>query len=45
VCVALGLVVLAVGIGSTSRRAVASAERLAPLIHGTATPREGAHVH
>ena len=40
VCAGLGLVVLALGIFSTSRRAIASAERLAPLIAG-ATPETG----
>ncbi len=45
VCVALGLVVLVLGFTSTSRRALASADRLAPLIHGTPAPREGVHVY
>ncbi|MBX7448039.1 MFS transporter [Mycolicibacterium sp. 3033] len=43
VCVALGLVILALGVFSTSRRAQRSADRLAPLIAGTPTP-VGAHV-
>ena len=44
VSIALGLVILALGIVSTSRRALRSAERLAPLIHGSSVSREGAHV-
>ncbi|HEX7426063.1 MAG TPA: MFS transporter [Mycobacterium sp.] len=44
VSIALGLVILALGIVSTSRRAIGSAERLAPLIHGSSVSREGAHV-
>ncbi|MHA0289012.1 MFS transporter [Mycobacterium sp. C3-094] len=43
VCVALGLVILALGVFSTSQRAQRSADRLAPLIAGTPTP-VGAHV-
>lgn len=43
VCIALGLIILALGLFSTSARAVRSAERLAPLIAGTAN-RVDAHV-
>ncbi|KRE27980.1 MFS transporter [Mycobacterium sp. Soil538] len=43
VCTALGLVILALGLFSTSPRAMRSAERLAPLITGTPN-REDAHV-
>ncbi|BBX68383.1 MFS transporter [Mycolicibacterium psychrotolerans] len=43
VCTALGLVILALGLFSTSPRAMRSAERLAPLIAGTPN-REDAHV-
>ncbi len=43
VCAALGVVILALGVFSTSRRAMASAERLAPLIAGTPN-RVDAHV-
>ncbi|TRW82182.1 MFS transporter [Mycolicibacterium sp. 018/SC-01/001] len=43
VCVALGVVILALGVYSTSQRAHRSAERLAPLIAGTPSP-VGAHV-
>ncbi|MEW5813435.1 MAG: MFS transporter [Actinomycetota bacterium] len=43
VCAALGLVILALGLFSTSQRAHRSAERLAPLIAGTPSP-VGAHV-
>ena len=35
VCVAMGVVVFVLGLGSTSARAVRSAERVAPLIAGT----------
>ncbi len=38
VCVGLGLVITALGIISTSPRAIRSAERLAPLIEGAASP-------
>ena len=44
VCIALGLVVIALGLVSTSPRALESAERLAPLIHGIPANREGIHV-
>lgn len=44
VCIALGLVILAVGFLSTSQRAVRSAERLAPLVAGAPDPVSGAHV-
>ena len=44
VCIALGLVVIALGLISTSPRALESAERLAPLIHGIPANREGIHV-
>nr|ABP44210.1 drug resistance transporter, EmrB/QacA subfamily [Mycolicibacterium gilvum PYR-GCK] len=44
VCIALGLVILAVGFFSTSQRAVRSAERLAPLVAGAPDPVNGAHV-
>ena len=43
VCVALGFVILALGVYSTSQRAQRSADRLAPLIAGTPSP-VGAHV-
>lgn len=43
VCVALGLVILGLGVFSTSQRAQRSADRLAPLIAGTPDP-VGAHV-
>ncbi|MCV7063175.1 MFS transporter [Mycolicibacterium vaccae] len=44
VCVALGLVILGVGLFATSQRALRSAERLAPLVSGAADPVTGAHV-
>lgn len=44
VCAALGLVVLALGIFSTSPRAIASAERLAPLIAGSVPDTGRLHV-
>ena len=44
VCVALGVVIFVLGLFSTSPRAVASAERLAPLIDGHRLPQEGVHV-
>ncbi|UXA20950.1 MFS transporter [Mycobacterium sp. SMC-4] len=44
VCTALGGVILALGVFSTSGRAVRSAERLAPLVSGTVDPVSGAHV-
>jgi hypothetical protein len=43
VCIALGLIILALGLFSTSARAMRSAERLAPLIAGTPN-RVDAHV-
>ena len=43
VCAALGVVILVLGVFSTSRRAMRSAERLAPLIAG-APNRVDAHV-
>jgi EmrB/QacA subfamily drug resistance transporter len=42
VCIVLGVLILALGIFSTSQRAVRSAERLAPLIAGSPT-RTGAY--
>ena len=44
VCVALGLVILGLGLFSTSQRALRSAERLAPLVSGAPDPVTGAHV-
>ncbi|WP_041782235.1 MFS transporter [Mycolicibacterium chubuense] len=44
VCIGLGLVILVLGTFSTTRRAHRSAERLAPLISGTPTLPEDAHV-
>jgi hypothetical protein len=44
VCAALGVVILALGLFSTSRRALRSAERLAPLIAGTDVRLEAADV-
>ena len=44
VCIALGLVILGMGIFSTSQRALRSAERLAPLIAGASDPVSGTHV-
>ncbi|WP_460358735.1 MFS transporter [Mycobacterium sp. ZZG] len=44
VCIALGLVILGVGLFATSQRALRSAERLAPLVSGAADPVGGAHV-
>ena len=43
-CVGLGVVIIALGFFSTSPRALRSAERLAPLIAGTAAPKVGVHV-
>ena len=45
VSIALGLVVIVLGLVSTSQRALDSAERLAPLIHGVPVNREGVHVY
>jgi EmrB/QacA subfamily drug resistance transporter len=44
VCIGLGLVITVLGMVSTSARALLSAERLAPLIHGVPAGREPAHV-
>ncbi|WP_183468444.1 MFS transporter [Mycolicibacterium iranicum] len=44
VCIALGLLILGLGLFSTSQRALRSAERLAPLVSGTPDPVTGAHV-
>jgi hypothetical protein len=44
VCIALGLVILGLGLFSTSQRALRSAERLAPLVSGAPDPVTGAHV-
>ena len=44
VCVGLGVVITALGLFATSERAVQSAERLAPLIAGNATPKVDANV-
>jgi EmrB/QacA subfamily drug resistance transporter len=44
VCVGLGVVITALGLFSTSGRAVRSAERLAPLIAGAAAPKVNANV-
>ena len=43
-CIALGLVILATGLYSTSERAQRSADRLAPLVLGTDRPTEAADV-
>jgi hypothetical protein len=44
VCVGLGIVITALGLFSTTPRAFASAERLAPLIAGPAAPKVGVNV-
>ncbi|MBW8712339.1 MAG: MFS transporter, partial [Mycobacterium sp.] len=44
VCAGLGLVIIALGVYSTSAHALRSAERLAPLIAGPHVRREGADV-
>jgi EmrB/QacA subfamily drug resistance transporter len=44
VCVVLGVVITALGLLSTTPRAFQSAERLAPLIAGTAAPKVDVHV-
>ncbi|MEZ0342065.1 MFS transporter [Mycobacterium sp. pV006] len=44
VCVGVGLVITALALFSTSKRALRSAERLAPLISGDVTTRGDAHV-
>lgn len=44
VCVGLGVVITALGLFSTSERAIRSAERLAPLIAGNAAPKVDANV-
>ena len=44
VCAALGAVILVLGVASTSRRAMRSAERLAPLVAGHRHDHEAAHV-
>jgi hypothetical protein len=44
VCMALGLVILGLGLFATSQRALRSAERLAPLVSGAPEPVGGAHV-
>ena len=44
VCMALGLVILGLGLYATSQRALRSAERLAPLVSGMPEPVGGAHV-
>jgi EmrB/QacA subfamily drug resistance transporter len=44
VCAALGVVILALGLFSTSQRALRSADRLAPLIAGSDVRLEGADV-
>jgi hypothetical protein len=41
ICAGLGVVIIALGIYSTSARALRSAERLAPLIAGPDVRREG----
>lgn len=43
-CVGIGVVVTVLGFYSTTPRAFRSAERLAPLIAGNATPKVGTHV-
>ena len=43
VCVGLGVVITGIGLFSTSERALRSAERLAPLIAGTAQPKVSVH--
>jgi len=42
VCAGLGVVILALGLYSTSPRALRSAERLAPLVAGSRAQFEGA---
>lgn len=44
VCMALGLVILGLGLFATSQRALRSAERLAPLVSGMPEPVGRAHV-
>ena len=44
ICAALGLVILSLGLYSTSQRGLSSAERLAPLIAGPALPTKEARV-
>ncbi|VEG57736.1 drug resistance transporter, EmrB/QacA subfamily [Mycolicibacterium aurum] len=44
ICAALGVVILVLGVYATSRRGLRSAERLAPLIAGSAEPMEEANV-
>lgn len=44
ICIAVGVIILAVGLFSTSQRALRSAERLAPLVAGRPDPVTGAHV-
>ncbi|MDX1890184.1 MFS transporter [Mycolicibacterium sp. 050158] len=43
VCVGLGVVISGIGLFSTSERALRSAERLAPLIAGSAQPKVSVH--
>lgn len=45
ICAALGVVILAIGVASTSPWALRSAERLAPLIGQHHRPSEAAHVY
>ncbi len=44
ICATLGVVILVLGLYATSQRGLHSAERLAPLIAGSAEPVIGAHV-
>ena len=44
ICAALGLVILSLGLYSTSQRGLRSAQRLAPLIAGPALPTKEARV-
>ncbi|PRC43406.1 MFS transporter, partial [Mycobacterium sp. ITM-2017-0098] len=44
ICIVLGVVILALGLYATSRRGLRSAERLAPLIAGSAEPVAADHV-
>jgi len=43
-CIGIGMVITALGYFSTTPRAFQSAERLAPLIAGNASPKVGVHV-
>jgi hypothetical protein len=43
-CIGIGVVITVLGFFSTTPRALQSAERLAPLIAGTTSPKERVHV-